>query len=42
VVSPKFLGQRGVSLSAHFTLFFVDAGCGEGEVMVAQVPTLGS
>jgi hypothetical protein len=42
VVSPKFLGQRGVSPSARFTLFFVGVGSGEGEVVVAQVPTLGS
>jgi hypothetical protein len=42
VVSPKFLEQRGVGSSACFALFFAGARCGEGEVVVAQVPTLAS
>jgi hypothetical protein len=31
-----------VGSSARFALFFAGAGRGEGEVMVAQVATLGS
>jgi hypothetical protein len=34
LVSLKFLEQRGVDSSACSTLFFADAGRGEGEVVV--------
>jgi hypothetical protein len=36
MVSPKFLDQRGVGSSAHSALFFVGAGCGKDEIVVAS------
>jgi hypothetical protein len=42
MVSPKFLKHRVVGSSAHFAaLFFVDAKCGEGKTIIAQVSILG-
>ena len=35
VVSPKILEYRGVGSSARSELFFVSAGHGEGEAVVA-------